>query len=1331
MASSNDLITPDLGNEINLSHPHPIYDNNVTVGYKLAKLLDIPINFLILHTRGDPNSPVSGINEFKGTIFESLDILIDRLRRTDNPPNEVHNIIQELTTFVTDNDILFTYYILLYNDYKDNPPAPYYILLNQIFRDMGGGDIIRLGITVSKGTDEALRFQDDADLQREYAAWTNANNERKNIDSERLAVILNIQRQLYVTEISTDPLLISPVTIVSTIVSFSPTLDGRSIGPDDGLDIFNQSVVSKYVPFIRYNDKYGKSKIRVYTGGKVEHEPNYNLTIIPYTNSNNQDTIYMTLWLGDPGSDGKAELRNASKDSFYTITYHLNENSMAIGTFVNPNPRRGLISREEIAYERAQSALPTLSLGTGKQVNVRGEFDIYNIDFDETSFLHMILLEDLMNVYLYMEEKDKPFALKKRLDIHYRSIYTDMNEGASYTEKAYISNSPAISMTLTPKIAEGSEPVLLDNGTKAMLEANTEYIHINISKADSSQVVNDFLPIFSLIMRYYYNYRQKLFNDYVAIFPNIANLSGYLEAEKRKPEREPSSIVELTRRKSGPRTAEGNIRSLQDLAPDLFVLKYARRCQAQYQPIIVAPEDVDAWRQRRIENGTRERQVMPFPKDNPKWYFVCPRDDLPYPGVKVNRDLPNADIYPYIPCCFAKDHMGPSSNSQYKRYIEGKMPRTRITNKIENTIRTKKITEPGNTGLLPNNIRDIIKRYLDGEVDMLRYGVIRSDPNSLLHCICTALGDPNYMFKVDTVKTAYIIALRTYIANNTHPALLRQELYDYEDREILSDLRDVTKFLDPALYYRTLEEIFNINIYTFTLAEDDTIGAFDIPRHKIFHSHIIRQQRPTLLIMKSMGSESDALAYPQCELIIDKLNEVKVFGPSMTSICHKALLESLSTKTWTITNTSIESRDAIYSRIDYLQLFKVTPVSQYIDGDGKMRGITLSFIISGAKHNVTVAIIPSQPENLPASNIIHRVDYAAIRQLLTDAPTGITRGQNGLIDGYWIRIFDIVYGIYIPIIETAALPDAFDVPGPPNPLISVGPNLTSRLRSLKKTLSIIVQIVKWLYDLAYALEHLSPVDFRDKYMILNDTPVRDSATYYDLSKIPRRLPRVTSIQEALRKYQETGSNLFYNNQIVMYDAIFLDRIIKTLIDHANLQEGLRTITRPTTTLVPDTFIENYFESESDFRVVPNSKIFMNQESLEAWVVSLNVYRNYGGYFNIKKRIDPTSIAMEPYIYQDSDGKIYLIQNVSGGSKEKAFYVATEWYNQHINYGFNAGQGRKLDLAHMIFGILSHTLEPVDDQTQGSEIYLRIIYYGTREDYNAKKDAKYAAMLELL
>ena len=62
---------------------------------------------------------------------------------------------------------------------------------------------------------------------------------------------------------------------------------------------------------------------------------------------------------------------------------------------------------------------------------------------------------------------------------------------------------------------------------------------------------------------------------------------------------------------------------------------------------------------------------MKFPPDDPKWNFVCPEDDFPYPGVKINK-LENNKTFLGLPCCFVNNQIEKPVNSNYNKIYSEK-----------------------------------------------------------------------------------------------------------------------------------------------------------------------------------------------------------------------------------------------------------------------------------------------------------------------------------------------------------------------------------------------------------------------------------------------------------------------------------------------------------------------------------------------------------------------------------------------------------------------------------------------------------------------------------
>jgi hypothetical protein len=106
-------------------------------------------------------------------------------------------------------------------------------------------------------------------------------------------------------------------------------------------------------------------------------------------------------------------------------------------------------------------------------------------------------------------------------------------------------------------------------------------------------------------------------------------------------------------------------------------------------------------------------------------------------------------------------------------------------------------------------------------------------------------------------------------------------------------------------------------------------------------------------------------------------------------------------------------------------------------------------------------------------------------------------------------------------------------------------------------------------------------------------------------------------------------------------------------------------------------------------------------------------------------------SLDPYMYQDDDGRIYIVQNVVGGGISKSIAVSDIWYNYHINIGSDPVASETV-LSHMIYGISpASTLIPIEDNTSGDEVFHKLIYYGSQSDKAAGIESRYGALLEIL
>ena len=1261
------------------------YDEDTTLFHKWRyraqkRLWKFPLRLSLSRPR--QNDDGLNTNGTEKMIFESIIELVQQ----NVDPKELYQYIIGYNRLIDAKDIAMIYYELNKGLNEGNIEA-----INKFYKDMGFAD-------------KAV-IQNDISLQSEYDDWKGTVDREINIDDQNFQFLLDVNKEFIRLDTNNvADIMISPIKIISTIKSYTPRIfdlsnsEGRFVVKEDGYDIFNNTIISQYIPFVCYNDNYEKTVYKVFT--PRESDVNYEKYVLKPDKTTEKNTIYMTLWLGDPN---EISVTRSPQKYFYTIIYHIDGNKLTIESTARDALLDLSVEMKNLAYNRVQMAFPNLALGEGIEIKVRGDFRMWNAIIDETSFLDNLLTERMLNHFLYVEEDKGPYPLKKHLgiDLHYKQIFV--------AAAKYAAVSPSI-MQFYSTEDEASE-ILQEDGTivARTFPAGTPYLQVNVLQAESRPIVDKFIKIFRLLIMYYMEKESNEDNtksDYDKELPGLVDRLNELLAEQRliliKPKKSKKTINE---------------------ASELFVGGYTK-LGCGVPPFLIDPEDVDFYE-------SEGKQVMPFPKNNPKWNFVCP-DSKPFPGVKVNDKLPNKDEFPYIPCCYKKDKMTPLVNgkknyNKYQQYLENDEI-IESSAKGNNIIRNPtKSLSPNIFGYLPGSVENIINKYSSrANTKMYRFGTTKYPINSLLHCICFAVDDFNYIsLNSDEKKEEYVKELKKYIFNNVNHSVMKQELYDYTDQEV-ADLFENT-FFDPALIYRAVEEIFNINVYVFTYGNG---GELEVPRCKIFHSRPPRTYRPTVLIAKIFATSKKRIEgynvnnIPKCELIVnyddEKSRIIKYFGESMTSICHDIILQNdMNTITISQEQDHYIVRDNVYYHLDHMKIYNDNVVSQFIDAYGKMRALNLN--IKG--NLITVVVPPSQPENLPISNTIDIIQATIANQIFGN-PVGITRDVSGKVDGYWYQVLDIKYGEYVPVIPYNDN-NNLNI-GPNNPLGLIKPSVTGRLRKLQRTLNIVVELVRWCYGLLRLKGQTSPYIFQKEYLTVINKPNVDSANYYDLSKIRRRLPDIDIVDDidgAINYMHNIAPTLFGKNKIIMYNQEFSNRIKSMLVDYDNMINNRYIEVKE--------FINKFYETAEDFVYSPNTKIFLSRTELDNWIKSLKITQK-----QIQLVYSTTEIAKsllhEPYIYQ-SDDIVYIIQNSIEDSANKALTIAKTWRDKHINIGINIEIDKNdlKNLPYFVYGISSDSkIIPIDDKSNGRTDYVEILYYGSQAEYNNNSSIKYAAMLPI-
>lgn len=1138
----------------------------------------------------------------------------------------------------------------------------------------------------------STRYGDYSLLLRAYQEWLLSAKEVSSREEEHLSRILKVQEVLASVDTDTvsDMVALSPLTLEDSIYSFGPKLNGSSVTAGDGLDVFNQAVPSMFVPHIKYVDEGGRAYHRVYTGSKSQpnFNPNYSYSLIPEEKSLRPNTLYLRLWLGV----NPKLFSRAVKPDFYISEYRLDSNYLKVKASVGSVKRE----TEDVAISRIKAALPTLEFGPASEVSVSASFALWGeslvptssgqqvkeLWLEMSSFLEMLLLDDVMNEYLYLQENATPYAMKKQLRLQYRAMFGDRKEGDPTPSIVFsLSNQTANATNTATKTRDYSHKV----EHQVTVPRGLNYFSVSVNNADSKAALNRFMLILQLLFQYYVKQREQVYSQIYARIPQLQSKPG---------------DVEVTQ------VSASRIQSLKEAYPEMFGNSYPSTCIAKHQPILISDGEMDSWKQKTV--GGLPREVATLTNQNgQEIHLVCPDDSYPYPGYKRNTKT-DSDVL----CCYKSRSVG---------------DRGIATGTKANYTLTAKIVDPNSLAALPSGVERVLKQIHIQErtpvvhiTEWSRYGVPIS-PNSFLHCVLNAVEDPGY--QNSRGSETYVSRVRDQIARATQPGLLKQELYDYELPEICQVLQNSDTFFDPALFYRSVEEYYNINIYVWSRQKQaDPVGYLEVPRYRLFHARPERLDRPTVMVFKSIGSKRDVLEYPHCELVVaqsaDNLGNRKLltryFGPEITRGLHQTLMATLATYTFEIGREITAYGNLVYLWDTLGSTGQYPVLSQHVDPNGKMRVVDLE--IGGRA--VSLVTPPTQPENLPLRRPGVGLDPINLSEakVLLGQPSG--RGKRGI----WFPSLGLKYALYLAVTNTQEIDPALPYHTDPETSATSNSDLT-RVIKLRRTINIIVELVSWIFSV-YERSGGNAGDFAREYFLVHARKV-DSADYYDLTHLSRKLPSVKidlpGISQILTQLAVTVPTLVSNGKILMYSAEFAYRLTQTLQAEDPLAQYQPTLTEKS-------HLYSYFETDTDFRPVANSKIFTSDQALRTWRTGLGLDRQ--GLTVISTLPDVYSTI--PYIYRDQAGRLFLIQGVYGERKESSLSVAYIWDRYHVNPGPSV-EHLTWTPAHLVYGRSSTgKLEVFKDNTVADQPFLSILYHG---DSKANLDkmvwSRYSAVLRLL
>lgn len=294
---------------------------------------------------------------------------------------------------------------------------------------------------------------------------------------------------------------------------------------------------------------------------------------------------------------------------------------------------------------------------------------------------------------------------------------------------------------------------------------------------------------------------------------------------------------------------------LNDIVPDLFVGGISRSCEK-------FPKIVE--RDEALAKGEGKYMLYPkSPEEGPQHYYICEEDNL-IPSLTNNK---LSKKYKELPCCH-QNH-----NAVYNKYygIITEEEADKVELKYQRIISTKKFLNPGQIGVLPDNLKSMFL-FFDGYRgrNFGRSGLgIRGSKSSFLECVMKALKVG--IFDSDETLSDAEIDLevrnerRRLAEKAIQTGICFQEYYNQSPDEIYKNISDENIYLDPRQNVRLLEEEYQCKIYIFSRKDVD--GFMVIPDNIHGHLYFKNKWSKTIIIFDHNGSESDHAQYNRCELV--------------------------------------------------------------------------------------------------------------------------------------------------------------------------------------------------------------------------------------------------------------------------------------------------------------------------------------------------------------------------------------------------------------------------------------------------------------------------------
>lgn len=824
-------------------------------------------------------------------------------------------------------------------------------------------------------------------------------------------------------------------------------------------------------------------------------------------------------------------------------------------------------------------------LETHTQVSVRSTATATVASFNKAIFADLITTDEVVSHFMYVTEHNIPVVEKEKFTIRivpkgYRPI------GATFVP----------SLTISP----GGEGVMLRFVNNSSLYESRRIMRTiaRVFTLYESDSTNDILELYSTLVT------KTLLNSYQFKYSKAGGKSAGDKDGKR--------LVQLKRS-----------------YPYTFRHGYAQVCQPQRrQPFIVKPENVKSYIKRYGDN-----KLLKY-KDEGTGDIVSyaceprePGEENTHTFIGLRQNTSKSQKYknevPYVPCCFLKDRYSKRTsviNTGIDTVVEENYAKEGREPIMGYLLHPEKSVPRGRFGIIPEYIERLadIAGYENSKKVFYRSGVMQRQ-DSVLHVMLRAF-EPEYIFMNKDTRLDAVRALRRRLSKQSFIPIAQQTTY-LRDVDIRKILRDGAAYVDPNIFLRLLEVVYECNIYLFTIDKLHSRGEISqlYSEGALLPTTANTYERSIVIVKNNVYGET----FPyQCSLLVKKLRRSMKF---VTYFEDEALIPELAKVTArhlevrVLTPTSFKTVTA--TSISVLG----SPKAQYIDVRGKTRALFY-------KNDVCMFIPPMAPFDLKVVDDVSECTVKAAKSLARRLGLRLLTQeiQDGKVVGLWFeqerrRISQLHYA-YIPVLATQPLENvAVSSPMLHDPLRVNGRSKLAEYRDGRKVAGL---LVKWSYEL-----YLSDPDSFGEDSFEVNTSLSEFSHYYELyiSSSTSDKVHVPSV-EVMRRLRMRVRVAILNGTI--HDKMDFRR----------------------------------YDDPEDYTYQNHTIILKGIKGLEMFVIQKGMYRQR---WEITTTDNPTTTL--PYILHTPliSRNPVIVQNVRDGDCKRTATVIKRWVRDKVNAGYNA------------------------------------------------------------